>query len=49
LGIQAELIKGSGGAFEVQLDGQAVFSKKTTGRFPNQNEVEDLLVERLET
>jgi hypothetical protein len=29
------------------LDGQVVFSKRSSGRFPNQNEVEELLVDRL--
>jgi selenoprotein W-related protein len=34
-----ELIKGSGGAFEVHRDGELVFSKKKTGRFPEPGEV----------
>lgn len=29
------LVEGSGGVFEVQVDGKLVFSKKATGRFPD--------------
>jgi selT/selW/selH-like putative selenoprotein len=38
-GIDATLIKGSGGQFEVVLDGQLIFSKKKMGRFPDASEV----------
>lgn len=38
-GIDAKLIKGSGGVFEVVLDGQTIFSKKQAGRFPDHAEV----------
>jgi selenoprotein W-related protein len=41
------LIKGSGGNFIVRLDGEVLFSKKQTGRFPDPGEVEKLLVPRL--
>jgi selenoprotein W-related protein len=47
-GINAELIKGMGGVFEVTLNNSLVFSKKELGRFPNENEVEDL-IEHYET
>ena len=40
-GIEAKLIKGSGGVFEVVLDGQPIFSKKQMGRFPDTVEVLD--------
>jgi len=40
-GIDATLIKGSGGQFEIVLDGQLIFSKKAQGRFPEVNEVLD--------
>lgn len=46
-GLEAQLIKGKGGVFEVQLDGQAVFSKKELGRFPTAGEVEAVLAERM--
>jgi len=39
LGIEAELIKGSGGVFDVIVDGQLIFSKLKTGRFPEDDEV----------
>ena len=38
-GIQATLIKGMGGVFEVVLDGRLIFSKKKTGRFPDPKEI----------
>ena len=42
-GIEAKLIKSSGGVFEVTLNNSLIFSKKDLGRFPNSNEVEDIL------
>ena len=38
-GIQATLIKGLGGVFEVVLDGRLIFSKKAVGRFPDPQEI----------
>jgi selT/selW/selH-like putative selenoprotein len=38
-GLDATLIKGGGGQFEVVLDGKLIFSKKQQGRFPDSNEV----------
>jgi selT/selW/selH-like putative selenoprotein len=43
LGVDATLIKGSGGQFEVVADGKLVFSKKAAGRFPERGEVLNLL------
>ncbi|MBZ0113401.1 MAG: Rdx family protein [Thermoanaerobaculia bacterium] len=43
LGIKAELIRSSGGVFEVRRDGKLIFSKKKLGRFPEFDEVERLL------
>ena len=40
LGIRPELIKGSGGIFDVVVDGDLVFSKKRAGRFPLPGEIE---------
>lgn len=34
-----KLSKGSGGQFEVVVDGKTVFSKKQEGRFPEAHEV----------
>lgn len=38
-GIDAELIKGAGGVFEVDVDGKRIFSKKAEGRFPEHDEI----------
>jgi selT/selW/selH-like putative selenoprotein len=40
-GISATLIKGSGGQFEVAVDGKPIFSKKQLGRFPEPSEILD--------
>ena len=32
-----------GGVFEVQFNNSMIFSKKELNRFPNENEVEDLI------
>ena len=37
--IDATLIKGKGGEFEITVDGTLVFSKKQEGRFPEMDEV----------
>ncbi|PLX76008.1 MAG: hypothetical protein C0614_10405 [Desulfuromonas sp.] len=34
--INAELIKSSGGVFEVVVDGRLIYSKKETGEFPDE-------------
>jgi selenoprotein W-related protein len=34
--VEAELIRSSGGVFEVTVDGNLLFSKKTTGEFPKE-------------
>jgi selenoprotein W-related protein len=38
-GVETQLIKGSGGQFEVVLDGALIFSKKEVGRFPEPEEI----------
>jgi len=38
-GLDAELHKGSGGQFEIVLDGTLIFSKKELGRFPETPEI----------
>ncbi|OQY28902.1 MAG: hypothetical protein B6244_05710 [Candidatus Cloacimonetes bacterium 4572_55] len=43
VGADVKLIKGSGGAFEVQLDSQMIFSKSRLGRFPGPGEVVNLI------
>jgi selT/selW/selH-like putative selenoprotein len=42
-GINARLIESDGGVFEVVKDGQLIFSKKTQGRFPEHQEIFDLV------
>jgi len=37
--LEAKLTKGSGGVFDVVLDGKTLFSKKQAGRFPDPSEV----------
>jgi selenoprotein W-related protein len=39
VGIDPKLIEGSGGVFDVTLDGELIFSKKVTGRFPEDAEI----------
>ena len=34
-----EFIKGGGGIFDVRLDGELIYSKHETGRFPEDAEV----------
>jgi selenoprotein W-related protein len=43
LGESSELIKSSGGVFEVEDQGTLIFSKKALGRFPADYEVLDIL------
>ena len=37
--LQFELVAGSGGVFDVVMDGQRVFCKKEVGRFPGYAEI----------
>ena len=43
LGIVAQLIGGEKGVFDVIQNGKTVFSKHSVGRFPNPNEVSELI------
>lgn len=42
LGAEVRLVKGSGGVFDVVVDGRTVFSKHDAGRFPQPGEVAQL-------
>lgn len=42
-GVQAKLVEGSGGVFDVTVDGQLVYSKHDTGRFPDDGEVVEII------
>jgi len=41
--VDAELIRASGGVFDVLVDGKLVYSKKKEGRFPDEGEVSGIL------
>ncbi len=43
MGIDAKLIKGDNGVFDVVADGKLMFSKHDQGRFPENSEVIELL------
>ncbi|MFN3432386.1 MAG: Rdx family protein [Candidatus Sericytochromatia bacterium] len=43
LGVEAELIEGSRGVFDVRRDGTLIYSKYETDRFPRAGEVPALL------
>ncbi len=38
-GVDSELIQGSGGVFDVHVDGVQVWCKRDVGRFPDNQEV----------
>jgi selT/selW/selH-like putative selenoprotein len=40
-GVEAKLIAGGGGIFEVKLDGKVIFDKFSVGRFPEEQEIVD--------
>ncbi len=44
-GVEPTLMKGSGGIFDVKVDGKLIFSKHVEGRFPEHDEVLDPLQE----
>jgi selenoprotein W-related protein len=39
LGLDSQLTPGSGGVFDVTVDGKLIFSKKKVGRFPEVQEI----------
>ena len=41
--VSVDLIKGSNGVFDVEIDGKLVYSKRNTGRFPNPGELTFLI------
>jgi len=41
--VEARLIRGGGGIFDIRVDGDLVFSKFRVGRFPDPGEVEELV------
>jgi len=43
INIDSELIKGGNGNFIVTVDGTVIFSKKSVGRFPEDQEILDAI------
>ena len=39
IGIDSELVRGSGGIFDVTVDGKRIFSKHDDGNFPSEKEI----------
>jgi selenoprotein W-related protein len=42
-GVKSQLIEGGGGVFDVTVDGQLIYSKHDQGRFPEHDEIVDLI------
>ena len=42
-GVDVQLISSGGGVFEVALNGQLIFSKRSLDRFPEDGEIEKLI------
>jgi len=38
-GAEVKLIESTGGAFEVVVDGELIYSKKSTGEFPDEQQL----------
>ena len=41
---QVELVQGRGGVFDIRRDGALVYSKKVTGRYPGDDELQALVM-----
>lgn len=44
---EVALVPGSGGIFEVRLDGEKLWNKKEAGRFPEPKEIKQLVRDRI--
>ena len=44
-GVDSKLISSGGGVVEVMLNNSLIFSKKELGRFPDDNEISDIIDE----
>jgi selenoprotein W-related protein len=44
---EVALVPGSGGEFEVRVDGDDVFSRRAAGRFPESKELKQLVRDRI--
>jgi selenoprotein W-related protein len=45
--VALELVPGTGGVFDVDLDGERIFTKRMIGRYPEPEDVLPLLRERI--
>lgn len=45
---EVALVPGTGGVFDIRLDGQLLFSRKDAGRFPEAKEVKQLIRDRID-
>lgn len=45
---RVSLVPGSGGIFEVRLNGEVIFSRKEAGRFPESKELKQLVRDRID-
>jgi selenoprotein W-related protein len=44
---RVSLVPGSGGIFEIRLNGEIIFSRKEAGRFPEAKEIKQLVRDRI--
>ena len=44
---EVALVPGTGGIFQVRLDGELIFSRKEMGRFPESKELKQLIRDRI--
>jgi selenoprotein W-related protein len=45
---EVALVPGTGGVFDIRLDGQLLFSRKDAGRFPEAKEVKQLVRDKID-
>jgi selenoprotein W-related protein len=45
--VEAKLVPGSGGVFDVHVEGKKVFSKHDEGRFPDEDEIIDQIADQV--
>jgi len=44
---EVALVPGTGGVFDVRLDGELIYSRKEAGRFPESKELKQLIRDRI--
>ncbi len=45
---EVALVPGTGGVFDIRLDGQLLFSRKDAGRFPEAKEIKQLVRDQID-